>query len=108
MESIVIMKTTTEPTGEMLRDRGINLVISHNECYKVRFHDAAQRILDKFGRITSQDVVEEIGMPSGSANAVGGAMRGFALANKLYITGYMRAERSSRHSATVAIWKRVP
>lgn len=90
--------------GEYLRDQGIKKVIDNNESYKERFHAAAAEILAENGTVTSLDVVDRIGMPSGHANAVGASMRSFASKNKLRVSQYIKSERPSCHAAVIAVW----
>lgn len=90
--------------GAVLRDQGIKTVLSKNEEWRQRFFLAAQRILSRTGSVTSEQVVDEIGLPDGNPSATGGAMRAFACANKLHIVGYVKSTRSSRHCGAIAIW----
>jgi hypothetical protein len=90
--------------GEVLKTEGIALVASHNEDYIARFHGAAASILSTTGEVTSEDVIAVIGMPSGSPNAVGAAMRSFATANNLAVSHYRKAKRPSCHAAIIGVW----
>lgn len=92
--------------GDLLRDEGIAQVLSHNESYADRFHSAAEILLNRHGEITSVAVVELVGMPDGSPNAIGAAMRTFAKHRGLHIDCYVKSSRPTRHSAVVAVWKR--
>jgi len=91
--------------GDLLRDQGIAQVLSHNESYADRFHSAAGALLKEHGEITSVAVVELVGMPDGSPNAIGAAMRTFAKQRGLHIDCYVKSPRPTRHSAVVAVWK---
>jgi len=96
-----------QPTlGDLLRDQGIAQVLSHNESYADRFYSAAGILLERHGEITSTAVVELVGMPDGSPNAIGAAMRSFAKRRGLHIDRYVKSSRPSCHSAVVAVWKR--
>jgi hypothetical protein len=90
--------------GPALRDAGITKVLSNNEDYAQAFDAAAGTILDRQGSVTSEEVVHLVGMPTGHPNAVGAAMRRFALANDLKILLYRKSARPSCHSAIIAVW----
>jgi len=93
-------------TGSQLRDKGIAKVLSHNEEWREKFFTAARNILQHSDTITAEDVVDVIGMPSGHCNAVGGAMRAFAIRDGLVNKGYVKSRKPSRHSAVVGAWGR--
>jgi hypothetical protein len=92
-------------TGEQLKEQGCAAVAGANCAYVAHFADAARRILLATGEVTSDDVIEQIGMPTGSPNAVGASMRAFAAANSLAVSGYVKSTRPSCHSAIVAVWR---
>ena len=81
-------------------------MLANNERYSLRFFLEARWLLGCYGQVTSQHVVDRIGMPKGSPNAVGAAMRAFAHANKLRVAGYIKASRPSRHSGLIAVWRK--
>ena len=89
--------------GAALRDQGIKKVLSNNEGYKERFCAAAERQLAMAGSVTAEDIVDEIGLPEGSRNAIGAAMRSFALRNSLIIARYVKSTRPSRHAGRSAV-----
>ncbi len=95
--------------GERLRDEGIALVRSHTA-------DEWQRYFERYGafllhsgrrRITSEDIVSQIGLPPGSRNAIGAAMRGFALKYNLRNVGTVKAARTARHAGRITVWERI-
>jgi hypothetical protein len=91
-------------SGEQLRDEGIDLVIGHNEDYKARFDSEAARQLAKNSRLIVTDITDVVGMPGGSRNAIGAAMRAFAVSHGLQIVGYRKSERAARHAGRIAVW----
>lgn len=93
-------------SGPALRDAGITKVLSNNEDYKDGFRAAALSILRVHGAVTSEDVVSLIGMPDGSPNAVGAAMRAFAVTEGLQIANYRKSATASRHAGIIAVWTR--
>lgn len=91
-------------SGELLRDAGIATVLENNAAYRKRFASAAEVILGHEREVTSDAVVRMIGMPSGHPNAVGGAMRSFAIANSLAVRRYIKTTRPSGHARIIAVW----
>jgi acetyl-CoA carboxylase carboxyltransferase component len=92
------------PSGEELKRKGMAKVLSHNEEYKDLFYATAAKHLAHNGWVVSEKVVDEIGMPRGSRNAIGAAMRSFAKKNGLKIAHYVKAVRPSCHARMVALW----
>ena len=92
--------------GEALKSAGTAQALANNERYSLRFFLEARWILGLHGQVTAEQVVSLIGMPEGSPNAVGAAMRAFAHANKLVVAGYKKTSRPSRHSGLIAIWRK--
>jgi acid phosphatase family membrane protein YuiD len=90
--------------GERLRDAGIEKVLTNNPSYRERFASAAAHSLETYGEVTSDTVVQAIGMPEGHPSAIGGAMRSFALANGLTVKRYVKSTHPSRHAAIIAVW----
>lgn len=95
-------------TGEQLRDAGIEQVLGNNQNWRDAFDAAAAAILARTGEVTSDAVVQVVGMPIGHPSAVGGAMRRFAVANKLSVVRYVKSTRPSCHAAIVAVWAKIP
>ena len=92
--------------AEYLRDEGIARVLSHTiDSWKVEFANTADRILDENGSVTADDVICRIGYPPNHSNAIGGAMRKFAVRRNLICT-YEKSTRASRHAAVIARWWR--
>ena len=90
--------------GEFLKADGCEVVLAHNPDYKSRFFAVARRLLADQGQVTSDLVIEAIGMPAGHPNAVGACMRAFAKANGLVVENYVKSTRPSCHAAIVAVW----
>lgn len=90
--------------GEQLRDTGIEQVLSGKDAYKQEFDEVADMILKCKGRVTAPDVTEIVGMPPGHRNAIGAAMRRFALARGLTIVEYIKCNRPERHAGRIAVW----
>lgn len=93
-------------TGEQLRDKGHQLVLLNNKHWSGWFSEVAGKMLETQSEITAEEVVKRIGLPEGSRNAIGGAMRKFALANKLVVVRYQKSKKASRHAAVTAVWGR--
>lgn len=92
--------------GEARRDVDIFKVLHISESWRDQFFAEADRLLLDRGHITSMDVLEVVGCPDGNQNAIGAAMRTFAVRNGLVIRNYIKSERPSRHAARVAVWVR--
>ena len=90
--------------GEARKEAGIARVISRNQSYVAEFHRAADEMLAEEGIVTSLGVIGRIGMPSGSPNAVGAAMRAYATNRELKVLRYIKSERASCHAAIIAVW----
>lgn len=93
--------------GASLRDQGCTKVLSKNREWQVCFDSAAEMLLsfcDTDG-ITSEDVVSKVGQPT-HPNAVGAAMRSFALRNHLVIDRYVKSSKPSRHASVIAVWRK--
>jgi hypothetical protein len=94
-------------TGAQLRDSGIKRVLRGKDEWLGNFTAAAEKILKRNGCVTSADVVNIIGHPPGNQNAIGGAMRGFAVANKLTAISYDRALSPTRRAGIVCVWGKI-
>jgi len=92
--------------GVALRDEGMKKVIANNQQWREHFDRVAWHILIESSKVTSDAVVRVIGMPEGSSNAVGAAMRAFAKAHKLRVLEYVKTTRPTRHAGIVAVWGR--
>lgn len=95
------------PTGEQLRDHGTKRVMSHNCGWVDKFNEFAEYILRINGSVTSEQVVDRIGLPDGHPSCVGAAMRAFAKANRLRKTGYIPSTKHSCRCAVIAVWSRI-
>lgn len=98
-------KPVVQLSGEQLRDKGVKKVLSNNQDWKDSFNKAAGEILKDKGQVDAESVLDVVGFPNGHRNAVGAAMRVFAMKNKLHKASYVKCERPSRHAAVIAIWK---
>jgi len=94
-------------TGTELRDEGMELALWGSGDWQDGFNAAAETLLARNGQLTSADVVAIVGPPPGSSNAIGAAMRSFAVAHGLKPIGYGKAPAASRHAGMVAIWGRI-
>ena len=94
-------------TGIELRDDGMQLALWGNGEWQADFNAAAETLLALHGQITSAEIVAVTGPPPGSTNAIGAAMRSFAVAHRLRPIGYGKAPAASRHAGMVAIWGKI-
>jgi hypothetical protein len=93
--------------GDEAKQRGIDRVLIHTpDAYKLAFAGSVVSKPHGF-RLTSEDVIDEVGMPPNHPNAVGANM------NALVRRGYLRAthtqvkaERTRSHSAKLEVWER--
>src|SRR5690348_11733679 len=92
--------------GEARKREGCERVLSHNEEWKARFDADASFLLSLNMELTSEDIVARIGMPPGSPNAVGAAMRAFAARHHLQVLHYRKSTRPTCHAAILAVWGR--
>jgi hypothetical protein len=91
-------------TGEQLRDDGHAITIAKNTAYCEAFAKEAMFQMNQCGEVTSDAVVTQVGIPTGSPNAVGAAMRAVAKANDWRVSEYRKSTRPTRHVAVVAVW----
>jgi hypothetical protein len=56
-------------------------------------------------RITADDLVDAIGLPDGSPNAVGAFLRTQSVLGALESDGFTTATRPSSHSRTLRVWR---
>jgi hypothetical protein len=101
--------------GEQLRDAGIHRVLEEKgsesaqeeiTAWKESFYEQARILLRSQGSITAEEVVGWVGYPPGHRNAIGAAMRTFAMRHRLVRAAFERAIRPTRHAGTVVRWKR--
>lgn len=95
-------------SGAAMRDSGCAQVLAHNPDWQARFDATATEILAREQTVTSEAVVACIGMPPGSPNAVGAAMRAFASRQGLRKLCYRNSARPSCHAAVIAVWGKQP
>ena len=94
-------------TGIELRDDGMQLALWGNGEWQADFNAAAENLLALHGQITSAEIVAVTGPPPGSVNAIGAAMRSFAISHRMRPIGYGKAPAASRHAGMVAIWGKI-
>ena len=94
-------------TGTKLRDEGMQLALWGSGEWQADFNAAAETLLALHAQITSAEIVAVTGPPPGSTNAIGAAMRSFAVAHGLRPIGYGKAPAASRHAGMVAIWGKI-
>lgn len=95
--------------GERRRDEGTALVTAHtDEEWRGAFENYGGQLL-RAGRtrITSEDIVAIVGLPPGHRNAIGAAMRAFALKHNLRNIGTAKAARVARHAGRITVWERI-
>lgn len=100
-------ETNKMKTGTELRDEGMELSLWGKHDWQDNFNATAETLLNRNGQLTSADVVAVVGPPPGSSNAIGAAMRSFAVAHGLQPIGYGKATSASRRSGVVAIWVKI-
>ena len=102
-----------KPLGDKLRDEGIERVLEKKddevlansmEAWKRAFDSTAQAIVKTSDSVTAEEVLFRIGYPPGNPNAVGAAMRRFAIKNGLVRKSFENSTRPSRHSGSVIRW----
>lgn len=92
--------------GEWLKEKGIAQVSEHTpEAWKAVFKAVAAKILAQNGSVSSEEVLEVVGLPPAHKNSIGATMSSFARAEKLKCS-YEKSDRPSRHRAVVARWYR--
>jgi hypothetical protein len=93
--------------GEALRDAGIAQTLeaaAHLEWRTDAYHWLARLTYGQ--EITSTDLIEAIGMPPGSPNAVGAVIRSASTQGLIEPTErFIKSNRPNRHAATVRVWR---
>lgn len=103
-----------EPShGETLKDEGIAKALSKSGLNEWQDKVKAWTWARNAGaRFTSEDIIEEFGLPTGQVgtnknNAVGAIMNAIAKKGVIRNTGdYVKSSRPSSHSAVIAVWER--
>lgn len=91
--------------GEQLKHDGMELVKKHTpEQWKELFRIEAKRRLECFGSVTSEEVIEVIGMPPGHPSCIGALMHAFAKEHKLSCT-YEKSRKPRSHRAIIGRWR---
>lgn len=93
--------------GRRRRDEGVAVVADHSAAWQA----AARRAIDtlcwrKPDGFTADDLVKLIGLPPGSANAVGAAFIGASRAGLIVRLGEVRSARAGRHAGRQSLWGR--
>jgi hypothetical protein len=103
-------------SGEQLslifKDEGMSKALAKEglDGWKDEFYKAAQYLCDSGDSFTSEDVLDLVGLPSGTIksnanNAVGAMMNGLARKGKIRKTGERRlSKRPSSHGAELTVW----
>lgn len=90
--------------GRALKERGMAIAdLNTEDGWKQAFVLVAADILTQHGSVTAEEVVEIVGQPPASRNAIGARMSSFAKANKLSCT-YEKAKKPSAHARIIARW----
>jgi hypothetical protein len=93
--------------GERLRDAGIAQTLeaeAHIEWRTDAYHWLA--LLAYGQEITSADLIDAVGMPPGSPNAVGAVIRTASMQGLIEPTErFIKSARPNRHAATVRVWR---
>lgn len=94
--------------GERRRDAGMARTLDPQEEWRAAFEAEGVRQM-KAGRtrIIAEDILAAVGLPPGHRNAVGAAMRVFALKHNLRNVGTVKAARVARHAGRVTVWERM-
>ena len=91
--------------GISLKDQGITLAKES----QLNWHNEAViciRNMARTGRpFTAEDVVAEIGAPSGSGKVIGAAFNTVARSNMIWRCGERPADRKSSHRRMLAVWR---
>ena len=92
--------------GEQAKAEGIAQAAAHAVAeWKARFAAVAMQVLDDNGSVTSDEVIEVVGLPPGHPNGVGAMMH--VVARRLGLKcNYERSLRPSRHRAIVGRWRK--
>jgi hypothetical protein len=95
--------------GERRRDEGIAKVNGNaDEEWAEAFERRGVMLLAAGrDRITSEDIIAGIGLPPGHRNAIGAAMRGFAVRHNLRNIGTIKSARIARHAGRITVWERI-
>lgn len=95
--------------GERRRDVGMARAwYATPDAWAAGFERALVALL-KSGRtrVTSEDIVQRIGLPPGHPNAVGAVMRACAVRHNLRNVGTVKASRVARHAGRITVWERL-
>jgi hypothetical protein len=71
-----------------------------NQVYLAKARQAAHKLAQQKGFITSDDVVNVVGMPS-SPSLIGSIFKG----NNFIRIGYTQSTRSSTHGREIGVWR---
>ena len=91
--------------GIMAKDEGITLARQS----QLNWHNEAVICIRQMARtgkpFTAEDVVAEIGAPSGSGKVIGAAFNTVARSNMIWRCGERPADRKSSHPRMLAVWR---
>lgn len=91
--------------GITARDEGITLAKES----QLNWHDEAVICIRQFARtgrpFTAEDVVAEIGAPTGSGKVIGAAFNTVARSSMIWRCGETPASRKSSHRRMLAVWR---
>jgi len=101
-----------EQLSLILKDEGMSKALAKEglDGWKDEFYKAAQYLCDCGDSFTSEDVLDLVGLPSGTIksnanNAVGAMMNGMARKGVIRKTGERRlSKRPSSHGAELTVW----
>lgn len=102
----------TVVTGVALKSEGIARAINNDSVaeWKVKFENHARLLVMHGQRFTSEDIVQYVGLPTGSVgtnanNAVGGMMNSLAKRGVIRKTSERRqSKRPTSHAAELIVW----
>lgn len=96
--------------GERRRDLGHVKVVDHEAAkrWALAFDRALGAMLVRGRRrVTAEDVIQVVGLPPHSPNAIGAVMRAAAIRHNLRNVGTVKAARVARHAGRVTVWERM-
>ena len=94
-------------SGDEERDKGMALAETKHYEWHRRFDHVVDRYIKSGRFFTVEDVVQEIGLPSGEIGGnkiIGAAMSGIVRSGRLTRVGYTKARRTTSHSRQLSVW----
>lgn len=108
LQTLIEQARKQEPTGEQLKQEGMNRVITNSpDEYKQAFSEAIAARASTGTPFTAEDVTEICGYPPQGShpNLVGALVSKAAKELGLTRLGYITSRRKRSHAAVIALWQ---